>query len=118
MTATEQAVDFFVPGADASDADAEAAYAEIRRRAAADSGIEPRQRRIFRLWARRSGRDCITEVGRADPIHGLTVLAILDLGRREPYVIHCGNPGDADAAVRDHVGCHVYAVTDFASARD
>ncbi len=115
MTATEQPIDFFVPAAGPNAADSETAYAAICRRAAADSGIEPRQRRIFRLWSRREGRDCVTEVGRPDPIHGLTVLAILDLGRREPFVIHCGDPDDVDAAVRDHVGCHVYAVTDFAT---
>jgi hypothetical protein len=114
MTVAEQPVAFFVPRLDPDQPDDETAYAAIRRRATEDAGAAPRDLRIFRLWCRRGGRDCVIEVGRADPVHGEIVLAIFDLGRGQPYAIHCGLPGEEEAAVREHIGRHVYAVTEFA----
>lgn len=104
---------FFVPHVVDGQPDDETAYAAICARAVADTGHVPQASRIFRLWSRRGGADCITEVGRPDPVHGEVVLAILDLGRGLPYVIHCGRPGCEEEAIREHVGRHVYAVTEF-----
>jgi hypothetical protein len=50
-------------------------------------------------------------VGRPDPVGGRTVLAILDLGRESPYLIHCsagGGPGH-QVLVRKPV----YSITEF-----
>lgn len=117
MTVAEQPVAFFVPRLDPDQADDETTYAAIVRCATADSGgTAPRDRRIFRLWCRRGGRDCVLEVGREDPVHGEIVLAILDLGRGLPYVVHCGRPGAEETAVRDHVDRRVYAVTEFSDS--
>ncbi len=92
----------------------EGAYAAICACAEADTGQVPvTTRRIFRLWSRRAGVDCWTEVGQPDPIHGETVLAILDLGRNQPYLVHCGRPGAEDASIREVVSNHVYDVTEF-----
>jgi hypothetical protein len=104
---------FFVPGTGTGQEHDEQAYAAICALAEQDTGRVPRARRIFSLWSRRSGTDCVTEVGRPDPIHGDMVLAILDMGRNLPYVIHCGSPGDEASAIREVVGNHVYAVTEF-----
>lgn len=105
---------FFVPHLSPGQIDDELAYAAICARAEEDTGFAPQERRIFKLWSRRDGRDCITEVGQPDPVHGEVVLAILDLGRGQPYVIHCGLPGQEDAAVREQVSRHTYTVTEFA----
>jgi hypothetical protein len=118
MSVTEHPVTFFVPRLDPAQPDDETAYAAIRKQATDDAGCPPRDRRIFRLWCRRSGRDCVIEVGRADPVHGQIVLAIFDLGRGKPYVIHCGRPGEEETAVREHIGRRVYAVTEFADSVD
>lgn len=115
MTVAEQPVTFFVPRVDPAQPDDETAYAAIVRCTTADAGAPPRSSRIHRLWCRRGGRDTVIEVGRADPDNGEIVLAILDLGRGLPYVVHCGVPGDEENAVRDRVKRPVYAVTEFAS---
>jgi hypothetical protein len=104
---------FFIPQLTPGHADDEDAYAAICARAEEDTGRAPRERRIFSLWSRRSGTDCITEVGKPDPIHGDMVLAILDLGRNQSYMIHCGRPGDEAGATCEVVGRHVYSVTEF-----
>lgn len=106
---------FFVPRLLDDQPDDETAYAAICERATADTGHVPQASRIFRLWSRRGGADCITEVGLPDPVHGEVVLAILDLGRGLPYVIHCGCPGSESDAIREQIGRHVYSVTEFAS---
>ncbi|MFL5825924.1 MAG: hypothetical protein ACJ76V_05320 [Thermoleophilaceae bacterium] len=86
---------FFVPGHDVPD-QGEAAYAVIRDTVAISTGHVPRDRRIWRLSARRGGRDCITEVGAPDPLTTELVVAILDLGTHQPFVVYsrCGHGGD------------------------
>jgi hypothetical protein len=115
MTVAEQPITFFVPRLDPAQPDDETAYAAIVRCTTDDEGTPPRTARIHRLWCRRGGRDTVIEVGRADPDNGEIVLAILDLGRGLPYVVHCGRPGDEQNAVRDRVNRPVYAVSEFAS---
>jgi hypothetical protein len=111
---TETAVTaFFIPELDPLDASTEGAYAAIRQAAKAETGHAPREDRIFKLWFRRGGADIEAEVGKPDPIHGQTVLAILDLGSRRPYLIHCGRAGGPTTQII--VGKPVYAVTEFAS---
>ncbi|MCW2954470.1 MAG: hypothetical protein JWQ48_3640 [Conexibacter sp.] len=107
---------FFVPHMVPQDDAEEDAYAAICACAEAETGHPPAARRIFRLWSRRAGLDCMTEVGKPDPIHGETVLAILDLGRHLPYLVHCGRPGAEDEAIREIVSSHVYDVTEFGVA--
>lgn len=113
--AAETPVAFFVPQLVPEQADDETVYAAICARTIADTGQPPQAGRIFRIWSRRAGADCVTEVGLPDPVHGEIVLAILDLGRQRPYVVHCGRPGEEDDALREHVGRHVYAVTEFSA---
>jgi hypothetical protein len=93
--------------------EAEGAYRRIVAAAAADTGHAPRAVRIFRLSFRCGGADLEAEVGKPDPIQGGTVLAILDLGRESPYMIHCDSTGDFS----DHmlVQKPVYAMTEFAT---
>jgi hypothetical protein len=101
---------FFVPD-NAPGTEAEGAYTRIRQAAEADTGQAPRAVRIFRLSFRHEGADLDAEVGRPDPVGGRTVLAILDLGRESPYLIHCsagGGPGH-QVLVRKPV----YSITEF-----
>ena len=101
---------FFVPDVP-SGTTAEGEYARILREAEADSGQVAREVRIFKLSFRLRGTDYEAEVGRPDPIEGRTVLAILDLGRDAPYLIHCRpNGGLAQQVV---VRKPVYSVTEF-----
>jgi hypothetical protein len=100
---------FFIPGAGR----AEERYALIREAAETDMGYEAVRRRIFSLSFRHEGADLEAEVGKPDPVGGYTVLAILDFGRRAPYLIHCGS---ADGpATQILVSKPVYSETEFAS---
>ena len=101
---------FFVPDRTPG-TDAEGAYARIRAAAEADNGHAPRPVRIFRLSFRHHGADLDAEVGRPDPVGGQTVLAILDLGRESPYLIHCGSSEGATQQVL--VRKPVYSMTEF-----
>ncbi|MGH2762829.1 MAG: hypothetical protein ACRDL4_02055 [Thermoleophilaceae bacterium] len=103
---------FFVPDS-APGVEAEGAYARIREAAAADTGRPPRPVRIFRLSFRHEGADLDAEVGRPDPVGGRTVLAILDLGRESPYLIHCGSIGGSAQQVL--VRKPVYSMTEFST---
>ena len=102
---------FFVPGLDAPEADAERAYSEIRDEASVHEGHPPGSARIFKLWFRSEGTDVEVEVGKPHPVSGDTVLAILDLGRSSPYLIHC-RPSNGGAS-QLLVSKPVYDVTEF-----
>ena len=79
---------FFIPGVDAPAPALEDSYVQMRHEVEVDLGRCPSDRRILDLWARRGSVDCHTEVGRPDPIHGGTVLAIFDLGTHQPFVVY------------------------------
>ena len=102
--------EFFIPGlADAGQA-TEDAYVQMRRGVEADTGLRPCGRRIQNLWSRRGGVDCLTEVGRPDPVCGGTVLAIFDVGPHQPFVVHlvAGKGGICEV-----LSSHAYSVTEF-----
>ena len=71
---------FFIPGIDGNGRSSEDTYGKLRKEIQLDLGRLPRGQRIFRLWSRRGGVDCITQVGRPDPLRGGTVIAIFDMG--------------------------------------
>jgi hypothetical protein len=104
---------FFIPGI-AGDAHArESAYGEMRRQVELEMGRRPSARRIVSLWTRRGSVDCITEVGRPDPLRGGTVIAIFDMGLHQPFVVWWQQkPGSCDA-VREVLGCSAYSVHEF-----
>ena len=102
---------FFLPGVDSDDQSAEDVYAGIRSQTHAETGHQPHERRIFRLAFRNKGKDVEAEVGQPDPILGQTVLAILDIGRDRPYVIHCA--GNGATATQVLAARPVYSVTEF-----
>jgi hypothetical protein len=102
---------FFIPGLDPRDASTEDVYADICAAAHLETSHRPAQRRIFTLSFRGEGADLEAEVGKPYPIGGETVLAILDLGRHCPYLIHCGSPGGSLRQII--VPKPVYADTEF-----
>jgi hypothetical protein len=104
---------FFIPGIVGDARSVEDAYGEMRRRIELELGSLPSARRIFRLWARRAAVDCITEVGGPDPLHGDIVIAIFDMGRRNPFVVCRQHELGGGEGVREIVGCHAYAVLEF-----
>jgi hypothetical protein len=103
---------FFIPDSEPGK-EAEQVYARILQETEADTGTAPRPLRIFRLSFRHHGADLDAEVGRPDPVGGQTVLAILDLGRESPYLIHCSGAGEPGRQVL--VRKPVYSVTEFTS---
>lgn len=105
---------FFIPELGLDGTSDEAAYAAIRRTARDRTGYEPERARIFKLLCRRGGIDCEAEVGKPDPICGHQVLAILDLGRHDPYLVDCAST--AGARVQIIVDKPVYAATQFTAA--
>jgi hypothetical protein len=102
---------FFVP--DCAGRTAADSYDAIRRTAEERTGYRPTERRIAALTSRRDGRDLETVVGEADPVCGETVMAILDLGRHLPYLVHC--VGNTSVAQQLLVNKPVYDVTEFTS---
>ena len=102
---------FFVPGRNRTSREAEETYTRIREAAHAHTGHSPQPLRIFRLWFRHVGTDVEAEVGKPDPVGGNTVLAILDLGRHSPYLLHCRS--EKGPPVEVLVSKPVYSVTEF-----
>lgn len=100
---------FFVAGLESDSELAEAAYMKLRARSQVALGSDAKPRRIFSLDCRFEGCDCEIEVGKALPNGGDVVVAILDHGRDEPYVVYTND--EAGPATR--VARPVYAVTDF-----
>ena len=100
---------FFLAGTDSDSGDVEAAYDELRELSEIAVGCPARSRRIFKLTCRFEGSDCEIEVGRSLPHGGDVVVAILDHGREQAFVVHTLD--GAEAPMR--VARPVYSVTDF-----
>ncbi|HEY7933671.1 MAG TPA: hypothetical protein VID48_07585 [Solirubrobacteraceae bacterium] len=102
---------FFLAGLESGDTQAEVLYDDLREQSRIAVGCPAKLRRIFKLNCRLDGRDCEIEVGR--PLSAScasdVVVAILDHGREEPYLVHTDG-----AATPVRVGRPVYAVTEFA----
>lgn len=103
---------FFIPGLPDDARAAERAYADMRGRIERDVGRRPNGRRIARLWARRGSTDCITEVGERDPLRGGTVMAIFDMGSRQPFVLWWQPDGGRDG-ICEFLPSSVYSVLEF-----
>lgn len=86
-------------------------YATIRELAADRTGETPRPARIAGLSCRLEGADVEAEVGQLDPMRGRLITAILDMGRDQPYLIHCGPANDPSGQIL--VKKPVYDVTAF-----
>jgi hypothetical protein len=100
---------FFLAGIEPDSERTEAAYTELRERSRIVVGCAARPRRIFKLDCRFEGRDCEIEVGRPLPDGGNVVVAILDHGREEAFVVHTLDRADPPTRVTRPV----YTVTDF-----
>lgn len=103
---------FFIPGLSDDTRVIEVAYTDMRRQVERDMGRRPTGRRILRLWTRREGVDCFTEVGRPDPLRGGIVMAIFDMGRHQPYIVWHQPDGHRDAT-REILRCNSYSVLEF-----
>jgi hypothetical protein len=106
---------FFIPGTGEDRGPAERAYGDMRAELEREIGTCPNPRRIAKLWARRAGTHCITEVGMPDPLRGGIVLAIFDMGQQRPFVVWWRPHGAAPTRVRESLGHHAYAVVEFDS---
>jgi hypothetical protein len=104
---------FFIPGVGGEKRTVEDAYEGMRRQVELDTGRRPSARRILSLWARRGSVDCVTEVGRHDPLRGGTVIAIFDMGPRQPFVVWLQEDDEAPGGVREILGCSAYSVSEF-----
>jgi hypothetical protein len=106
---------FFVPGI-AGDDDGRAtehAYDDIRTRVEVDMGRAPTVRRIEKLWTRRGSIDCMTAVGSPDPLRGGTVMAIFDMGVRQPFVVWRTQSSSAGGGCCEVLGWSAYSVLEF-----
>jgi hypothetical protein len=104
---------FFIPGTGQNRQLADRVYADMRAALELELGTRPNARRIAKLWARRGGTDCITEVGMPDPVRGGTVLAIFDMGRQRPFVVWWRTQGGTPTGVRESLSHHAYSVVEF-----
>ena len=104
---------FFIPGIGGDARAAEGAYEELRRQTEVTMGRRPCSRRIASVWTRRGSIDCITQVGRRDPLRGGTVIAIFDMGPHQPFVVWWQQqPGNGGGA-HEVLGCNAYSVLEF-----
>ena len=85
----------------------------MREQVESEMGHRPSARRILRLWTRRGKLDCVTEVGRSDPLRGGTVIAIFDMGSHQPFVVWWQPDVAAQGGVREILGCTAYSVSEF-----
>jgi hypothetical protein len=104
---------FFIPGITGDARTVESAYGEMRRQTELEMGRCTSSRRILSLWTRRGGVDCITEVGRRDPLRGGTVVAIFDMGRHQPFVVWWQRELGSGTGAREVLGCSAYSVLEF-----
>ncbi len=104
---------FFIPGIAHDGHASEDLYRKLRKEIEAELGHLPRAQRIFSLWSRRNGVDCVTEVGRPDPLRGGTVMAIFDMGPHQPFIVwRQQGPGSRDG-VREVLEPNAYSVLAF-----
>ena len=106
---------FFIPGI-SSDNDGralEVAYRGMCARVELDMGRRPRARRIEKLWTRRGSIDCMTEVGRPDPLRGGIVMAIFDMGTHQPFVVWRNTETAAERGCCEVLGWSAYSVLEF-----
>ncbi|HEV3070601.1 MAG TPA: hypothetical protein VGY76_04150 [Solirubrobacteraceae bacterium] len=101
---------FFIAGIESQDGRVEAAYRKLRERSQMVAGCPAKSRRIFKLSCRVDGHDCDIEVGRPLSQDSDVVVAILDHGYQEAFVVHTA-AGGMGAPMR--VGHPVYSVTEF-----
>lgn len=106
---------FFIPGTGEDRRLAERVYADLRAALELELGTRANSRRIAKLWTRRGGTDCITEVGAPDPLRGGTVLAIFDMGHDQPFVVWWRPQGGAPTGVPEILSHHAYSIVDFDS---
>jgi len=104
---------FFIPGIAGDASAAESAYGEMRRQTELEMGRRPTTRRILSLWTRRGGLDCVTQVGRRDPLRDGTVIAIFDMGRHDPFVVWWRRELGSAVGTQEVLGCNAYAVQEF-----
>ncbi|HXB17059.1 MAG TPA: hypothetical protein VNV44_15090 [Solirubrobacteraceae bacterium] len=104
---------FFIPPLPQRSADAERAYDALRDEAEACTGAVARSRRIELLECRRSGHDCLLQVGEPDVATGRTVSAIIQLGRSTYTVHYAGAPPGESIAPVVLQQSEVYSATDF-----
>jgi hypothetical protein len=103
----------FIPGIAGDHQAVERAYDRLRRQTELEMGRRPTSRRISSVWTRRGTLDCVTEVGRRDPWRGGTVVAIFDMGWRQPFVAWWQQrPGGGDR-IPEVLGCNAYSVSEF-----
>ena len=104
---------FFIPPLPARSPAAERVYRELCDQAEARTGAIARKRRIEVMECRRSGRDCLLQVGEPDAATGRTVAAIIQLGRNTYTVhhvgVHAGDPPEPVVLQKSDV----YSITDF-----
>ncbi len=109
---------FFIPGISGDGDDGRAmehAYLDIRARVELDMGRRPSVRRIEKLWTRRGSTDCMTAVGSPDPLRGGTVMAIFDMGPRQPFVVWriADSSSAAGNGCSEILGWSAYSVLEF-----
>jgi hypothetical protein len=106
---------FFIPGISGEDDGRalELAYGDMSNRVELDMGRRPRPRRIEKLWTRRGSMDCLTVVGRPDPLRGGTVMAIFDMGAHQPFVVWREADIGSGEGCREILSWNVYSVLEF-----
>lgn len=104
---------FFIPGIADDAGAAESAYGRMRLETELEMGRRPTGCRILSVWTRRGNVDCVTQVGRRDPLRGGTVMAIFDLGANQPFVVWWRQDSGTGDGVREVLGSSAYSVLEF-----
>ncbi len=104
---------FFIPGVGDRGSVIEDTYRQMCRQVEVEMGRPPSRRRILSLWTRRGSIDCVTEVGCRDPVREGVVVAIFDMGSRQPYVVWWQPDNRAQAGVREVLRDSAYTTVEF-----
>jgi len=104
---------FFVPGQPSGSAAEKLAYAQMREDVGVDAGATPRARRIFSIDCRVAGQDCVVQVGSPDPVDGVEILAIFDVGGDMRYSVCTGADGPHPAL---RLSKRIYGARDFSAS--
>ena len=104
---------FFIPGLAGDRLSTENEYGRMRRQVELEMGRPPSPRRILSIWTRRGKVDCVTQVGERDPLSGGTVLAIFDLGARQPFIVWREKSPGSGEGISDVLGSSAYSVRYF-----
>ena len=103
---------FFIPNAESSEQE-EVIYESLKKCIKRDNDVTLSGRKIYSIWFRHDGRDCLAVVGEIDPIQSELILAIFFEPSRDVYHVCTASRGLLAGSTILVGGDEVYKFVDF-----